>query len=75
MFMILKNNIRKLRFEENQMTQQELADLVEVSRMTIYSIEVGKYTPSAALALKIAKVFNKSFEEVFFFSKGSEFDE
>lgn len=70
--MILKNNIRKLRFDNNQMTQQELADLVEVSRMTIYSIEVGKYTPSALLALRIAKVFDKTFEEVFFLSKGSE---
>ncbi len=73
--MNLNNNIRRLRFESNQMTQQELADLVEVSRMTIYSIEAGKYTPSAALALKISKVFKRSFEEVFFFEEGSESDD
>ncbi len=64
--MNLKNNIRELRFKQNEMSQQELADLVDVSRMTIYSIEKGKYVPSALLALKIAKVFNKNFEEVFY---------
>ncbi len=70
--MVLENNIKQLRIENNQMSQQELAELVEVSRMTIYSIEVGKYTPSAALALRIAQVFSKPFEEVFYFNKGSE---
>jgi putative transcriptional regulator len=68
--MELTNCIRQLRFEQHEMTQQELADLVGVSRMTIYSIEKGKYIPSALLALKIAKVFHKQFEEVFFISEG-----
>ena len=63
--MKLKNNIRKLRFEKNEMSQQQLADLIGVSRMTIYSIEKGKYVPSTVLALKIAQVFAKSVEEIF----------
>ena len=63
--MELKNNIRKLRFEKNEMSQQELADLIGVSRMTIYSIEKGKYVPSTVLALKISQVFGKPVEEIF----------
>lgn len=63
--MKLKNTIRKLRFEENEMSQQELADLIDVSRMTIYSIEKSKYVPSTVLALKMSQVFNKPVEEIF----------
>lgn len=63
--MKLKNNIRKLRFNKNEMSQQQLADLIGVSRMTIYSIEKGKYVPSTVLALKIAQVFAKPVEEIF----------
>lgn len=63
--MKLKNNIRKLRFENNEMSQQELADLIDVSRMTIYSIEKGKYVLSTVLALKISQVFKKPVEEIF----------
>ena len=48
------------------MSQQELADAVGVTRQTIFSIEKGKFIPSALLALKIARFFNKSFEEIFF---------
>ncbi|HOP57313.1 MAG TPA: helix-turn-helix transcriptional regulator [Bacillota bacterium] len=65
--MILGNNLRRLRFENGEMSQQDLADLVGVSRMTIYSIEKLKYTPSASLALKIANVFKCPFDKVFFF--------
>jgi len=46
-------------------TQQELGDLLNVSRQTIFSIETGKYVPSTILSLKISKIFNKSVEEVF----------
>jgi putative transcriptional regulator len=46
-------------------TQQELGDLLKVSRQTIFSIETGKYIPSTILSLKISKIFNKSVEEVF----------
>ena len=61
----LKVNLRKFRFEKNEMTQQELADLVGVSRQTIISIERGKYKPSIELALLIAKVFDTSVENIF----------
>ncbi len=46
-------------------TQQELGDLLNVSRQTIFSIETGKYVPSTILSLKISKIFNKSVEEIF----------
>lgn len=64
-YMKLENIIRKLRFEKNEMSQQQLADLIGVSRMTIYSIEKGKYVPSTVLALKISQVFKRSVEEIF----------
>ena len=63
--MKLSNRLRELRFENNGMSQQELADLIGVSRMTIYSIEKDKYVPSTVLALKIARIFNTTVEEVF----------
>jgi putative transcriptional regulator len=63
--MKLKNNIRHQRYMKNEMSQQELADLVGVSRMTIYSIEKGKYIPSTVLALKIAAVFEQPVEAIF----------
>jgi putative transcriptional regulator len=62
----LGNNVRKLRFEHNEMSQLELANTVGVTRLTIHSIETGKFNPSVSLALKIAKFFNKALEEVFF---------
>ena len=63
--MKLINRIRELRFKNNGMSQQELADLIGVSRMTIYSMEKDRYVPSTVLALKIARVFNTTVEEVF----------
>jgi putative transcriptional regulator len=65
--MKLGNNIRRLRFEHGEMTQQQLADRIGTSRMTVYSIEVGRFIPSTLLAMKIAAVFRKTVEEVFFF--------
>ncbi|MAT44947.1 MAG: transcriptional regulator [Anaerolineaceae bacterium] len=67
--MELGNHIRKLRFENDEMSQQTLAEKIGVTRMTIYSIEKGKYVPSTVLALKIAQVFNKSVEDIFFLNK------
>jgi len=64
--MKLGNTIRRCRFDRDEMSQQELANAVGVTRQTIFSIEKGKFIPSALLALKIARFFNKSFEEVFF---------
>lgn len=60
----MKTRIRIAR-AENRMTQQELADLVGVSRQTINAVEAEKYVPSAVLLLKIASVFNRSVEEIF----------
>lgn len=61
----IQNNIRKLRFNTDEMTQQELADKVSVSRQTIVAIENGRYSPSLELAFKIALVFNTPINEVF----------
>jgi putative transcriptional regulator len=58
------NKVKEARIAK-EMTQQELADLLGVSRQTIFSIETGKYVPSTILALKIAKTFNKSVEKLF----------
>jgi putative transcriptional regulator len=62
---LLKNQIRRLRFENGEMTQQELADKTGVTRQTILAIEAGKYSPSLTLAFKIAKTFKVSIEDVF----------
>jgi putative transcriptional regulator len=61
----LGNNIRQLRFEHDELSQQALANAVGVTRLTIHSIETGKFFPSAMLAMKIARFFNISVEEVF----------
>ena len=60
------NNIRKLRFNANEMTQQELDEKVGVTRQTIVAIEKGKYSPSLELAFGIALAFNVPLEEVFY---------
>lgn len=65
--MKLKNHIKKLR-TENGLTQQQLADAVGVSRQTISYLELGKKSPSSKLALKICKVLDEPFENVFFLS-------
>ena len=61
------NNIRKLRFNSDEMTQQQLADKVGASRQTIVAIEKGNYSPSLELAFRIARVFNIPLDEVFFY--------
>jgi putative transcriptional regulator len=63
---IIRNNIRKLRFHHDEMTQQQLAEKVSVTRQTIIAIEKEKYTPSLELAFRIARTFDAPFEEVFF---------
>jgi putative transcriptional regulator len=60
------NNIRKLRFEHHEMTQEQLAEKAEVSRQTIVAIEKGNYAPSLELAFRIALVFNVPLEAAFF---------
>ena len=65
----IENSVRRLKFNNNEMTQQELADLVGVSRQTVVAIEKYKYTPSLELAFKIALAFNKEIQEVFYISQ------
>ena len=61
------NAIRSLRFENEEMTQAELADRVGVTRQTIIAIEQGRYSPSLEMAFQIARAFNVSLNDVFQF--------
>ncbi len=61
----LSNHIRKLRFEHGEMTQQQLAEQVGVTRQTIIAMEQDKYSPSLELAFRIAHVFGVPLEQVF----------
>ncbi len=61
----MKNKLKVARAEMD-LTQGELAEKINVSRQTINAIESGKYVPSTVLALKMAKVFGKNVEEIFF---------
>lgn len=65
----IDNNIRKLRFNNDEMTQQELADKLGVSRQTINAIEAGKYSPTLELAFKIAEVFKVNLSDIFTYNK------
>lgn len=65
----MKNRIRVERAELN-ITQAQLAERIQVSRQTINAMESNKYVPSTILALKIARVFNKSVEQIFFLEEG-----
>jgi putative transcriptional regulator len=62
---VLKCQIRRLRFDHGEMTQQDLAERVGVTRQTIIALEAGRYAPSLLLAFRIARVFQASVEEVF----------
>ena len=61
----IRNKIRTLRFMNDEMTQQALAEKIGVTRQTVMAIEKGKYSPSLEVAFRIAVVFNTSLEEVF----------
>ena len=65
----IKNAVRKLRFNNDEMTQQQLAEVVDVSRQTIVAIEKYKYTPSLDLAFKISLAFDREIQEVFFINQ------
>ena len=67
----LKNRVEEYRKLFNE-KQEDLANIVGVSRQTIISIEKGKYNPSILLAFKISKHFNKTIEEVFVYEEGEE---
>ncbi len=62
----MKNNLEKLR-KEKGIKQEELAEILKVSRQTISSLENGKYNPSIVLAFKIAAYFDKKIEDVFIY--------
>ena len=64
--MKLENNLKRCRFDRDDMSQEALAEAVGVTRQTILSIEKGKFVPSTMLALKLAKFFNKPLEEIFY---------
>ena len=64
------NELRRLRFDAGEMTQQELAERVGVTRQTIIAIEGEKYSPSLELAFKLARAFAKPLEEVFRYETG-----
>jgi len=61
----IKNRIRKLRFDHDEMTQEELANLAGCTRQTIIALEQGKYVPSITLAFQIARAFGVALEDVF----------
>ena len=63
----VRNNIRKLRFEHDEMTQQQLAEMVGVTRQTIVAIEKEKYSPSLEAAFKIALALQTPLDEVFYY--------
>jgi len=61
----VKNRIRRLRFDHDEMTQEKLANLAGCTRQTIIALEQGKYVPSITLAFKIARAFGLTLEDVF----------
>jgi putative transcriptional regulator len=66
----IQNQIRRLRFDHGEMTQQELAERIGVTRQTVNAIELGKYSPSLEVAFRIARVFGKPLEDVFSYVDG-----
>ena len=61
----VRNQVRELRFAHGEMTQQQLADRIGVSRQTLNAIELGKYSPTLEVAFRIAEVFGEPLERVF----------
>ena len=68
---ILRNNMRLIRQECNGMTQQELADLVGITRQTVNAIEGNKYSPSLEVGFMIAEVLNAKIDDVFQYDRGA----
>lgn len=67
----IRIQIRRLRFEHGEMTQQELAEKINVTGQTVNAIELGKYSPSLEAAFRIAAVFGKPLESVFHHPEGT----
>ena len=72
---LISNNIRRLRFDNDEMTQQALAKKAGASRQTINNVESGKYYPSLELAFLIAQALNANIEEVFIHERNDRNDE
>lgn len=70
--LIINNNVRKYRFLKDEMTQQDLAIALGVSRQTIVAIEKGQYSPSLELAFKLSRVFNMKIDDLFFIGDNNE---
>jgi putative transcriptional regulator len=66
----IENQIRRLRFDHGEMTQQELAERVGCTRQTIILLEKRRYVPSLSLAFEIARVFDRTIDEVFSYVEG-----
>lgn len=64
----IRNEIRRLRFQHGEMTQQQLAERIGVTRQTVNAIELGKYSPSLEAAFRIAAVFGEPLENVFHYA-------
>jgi putative transcriptional regulator len=62
---VLENKLKEFRFHHDQMTQEELADVLGVSRQTILAVEHGKFNPSVVLALRMARFFHARVEDIF----------
>jgi putative transcriptional regulator len=67
----INNRIRRLRFDHNEMTQEELANRAGCTRQTIIALEQNKYVPSIELAFRVAKAFGVPLEEVFQYANGT----
>jgi putative transcriptional regulator len=66
----ISNEIRRLRFAHGEMTQQQLAEKIGLTRQTVNAIEQGKYSPSLEAAFRISAVFGQPLENVFHYSEG-----
>lgn len=69
--MTIANHLRRLRFDHDEMTQEALAKAVGVTRQTIVALETGRYAPSLELAMRLAHVFGKAVDDVFFWMDGT----
>ncbi len=67
----IENQIRRLRFEHGEMTQEALAKAVGITRQTVIALESSRYAPSLELAMKIAEVFSARVDEVFYRRKSA----
>ena len=67
----ITNTIRRLRFDHGEMTQQQLADRIGVTRQTVNAIELGKYSPSLEVAFRIAHAFGVGLDDVFSYESAS----